>query len=98
MRLRKFYDEAQQPNQTQLEAWQTLDHLLEDNAMGFETEPDGLNDTWLKLSKAHNSSPKIWMDAYSAVFGICGGMRLVTLDKDFKNFEPMGLDVLLLRV
>jgi predicted nucleic acid-binding protein len=36
------------------------------------------------------------MDAYLAAFAICGGMRLVTLNKDLKNFEPMGLDLLLL--
>lgn len=64
--------------------------------MGFETEPDGLDDTWLKLSETHTPSPKIWMDAYLAAFAISGGIRLITLDKDFKNFEPMGLNVLLL--
>ncbi|MFN9565849.1 MAG: hypothetical protein ACK572_02405 [Akkermansiaceae bacterium] len=37
MSLRKFY----------VEAWQALDHLLEDDAMGFETEADGLDDIWL---------------------------------------------------
>jgi len=69
---------------------------LEDDAMGFETEPDGLDDIWLKLSETHTPSPNIWMDAYLAAFAISGGIRLVTLDKDFKNFEPMGLNVLLL--
>ena len=64
--------------------------------MGFETEPDGLDDIWLKLSETHTPSPKIWMDAYLAAFAISGGIRLVTLNKDFKNFEPMGLNVLLL--
>jgi|688.fasta_scaffold98139_4 toxin-antitoxin system PIN domain toxin len=81
---------------TNLEAWQALDRLLEDDATGFATEPEGLDDVWRKLSETHTSSPKIWMDAYLAAFAICGGMRFVTLDKDFKNFEPMGLDLLLL--
>ena len=74
MSLRKFY----------VEAWQALDHLLEDDAMGFETEADGLDDIWLKLSETHTPSPKIWMDAYLATFAICSSMRLVTLNKDLK--------------
>jgi hypothetical protein len=36
------------------------------------------------------------MDAYLAAFAICGAMRLVTLDKDFQNFESRGLDLHLL--
>ena len=36
------------------------------------------------------------MDAYLAAFAISGGMHLVTLDKDFRSFESMGLDLLLL--
>ncbi|MFN5638664.1 MAG: hypothetical protein ACK5AA_03870 [Akkermansiaceae bacterium] len=74
MSLRKFY----------VEAWQALDHLLEDDAMGFETEADGLDDIWLKLSETHTPSPKIWKDAYLATFAICSSMRLVTLNKDLK--------------
>ncbi len=81
---------------TNLESWRALDHLLEDDATGFATEPEGMDDVWRKLSETHTSSPKIWMDAYLAAFAICGGMRFVTMDKDFKNYEPFGLDLLLL--
>lgn len=42
-------------------------------------------------------SPKIWMDAYLAAFAIAGGLRMVTLDGDFKAFVPQGLDLVLLR-
>jgi len=34
--------------------------------------------------------------AYLAAFAITSGMRLATLDKDFRNFEAKGLDVLIL--
>jgi toxin-antitoxin system PIN domain toxin len=79
-----------------LEAWVTLDQLMKDDAMGFETEPVGLDHLWRQLSEIQTPSPKVWMDAYLAAFAIAGGMRLVTLDKDFRTFESMGLDVLLL--
>jgi predicted nucleic acid-binding protein len=36
------------------------------------------------------------MDAYLAAFAIAGGLRLVTLDRDFKNFVPQRLDIELL--
>jgi predicted nucleic acid-binding protein len=36
------------------------------------------------------------MDAYLAAFAIQSGLRIVTLDKDFKNLELQGLDLLLL--
>jgi predicted nucleic acid-binding protein len=36
------------------------------------------------------------MDAYLASFAITARMRLVTMDKDFKNYERHGLDLLLL--
>ncbi|MCU0982595.1 MAG: PIN domain-containing protein [Pirellulaceae bacterium] len=79
-----------------LEAWLVLDRLTEDGATGFESEPAGLDPVWRHLSETQTPSPKVWMDAYLAAFAISGGMRLVTLDKDFRNFESMGLDWLLL--
>jgi toxin-antitoxin system PIN domain toxin len=78
------------------EAWLALDRLMEDDATGFETEPAGLDHVWRQLSSVETPSPKVWMDAYLAAFAISGGMRLVTLDRDFRNFESMGLDLLLL--
>jgi len=79
-----------------LEAWLALDRLMEDDATGFETEPAGLALVWRDLSETKTPSPKVWMDAYLAAFAITGGMRLATLDKDFRKFEAKGLDLLVL--
>jgi toxin-antitoxin system PIN domain toxin len=78
------------------EAWEAHDRLMEDDVTGFEIEPAGVDMIWRQLSASQTPSPKVWMDAYLAAFAISGGMRLVTLDKDFRNYEPMGLDLLLL--
>ena len=51
---------------------------------------------WRTLAAADSASPKVWMDAYLAAFAIAGGLRLVTLDRDYKNFVPQGLDLVLL--
>ncbi len=82
---------------TNLKAWEVIDELMTDVAIGVEEEPYGLDPVWRRLSECGAPSPKVWMDAYLAAFAITAGLRLVTLDKDFRNFESSGLDLLLLR-
>ncbi len=77
-------------------AWGVLDQLMGDDATGFEEEPQGIDLVWRQLADGDTSSPKLWMDAYLAAFAITAGLRMVTLDKDFRNFESHGLDLLLL--
>jgi toxin-antitoxin system PIN domain toxin len=81
---------------TNREAWAALDQLMADDATGFEMEPHGLDLVWRQMADGTTSSPKLWMDAYLAAFAIAAGLRMVTLDKDFRNFESHGLDLLLL--
>ncbi len=81
---------------TNSEAWGVLDRLLEDDATGFAPEPEGLDPVWRRLSEGGAPSPKTWMDAYLAAFAIVGGMRLVSLDHGFRQYESAGLDLLLL--
>ena len=64
-------------------AWAALDQLMAD-------------ETWRQLADGDAASPKRWADAYLAAFATTGGLRMVTLDKDFLNFESHGLDLLLL--
>lgn len=59
-------------------------------------EPRGTLPVWHALSARDSASPKVWMDAYLAAFATAGGLRMVTLDRDFKNFVPHGLDLSLL--
>lgn len=59
-------------------------------------EPSGLESRWLELARLPSASPKVWMDAYLAAFAILHGMVLVTLDRDFRNFEKLGLKLRLL--
>jgi len=60
-------------------------------------EPRGTLALWHMMSALDSASPKVWMDAYLAAFAITGGLRMLTLDQDFRNFEPQGLDLTLLR-
>ena len=60
-------------------------------------EPRGTLALWQAMSALDSASPKVWMDAYLAAFAISGGLRLLTLDQDFRNFVPRGLDLALLQ-
>jgi uncharacterized protein len=60
-------------------------------------EPPDTKALWLHLADRQTASPKLWMDAYLAAFAISGNFRFVTFDKDFRQFEPHGLDLHLLQ-
>jgi len=57
------------------------------------SEPPGLVPLWERLAARETPSPKVWMDAYLASFAIAGGLRMVTLDRDFKAYESHGLNL-----
>ena len=58
--------------------------------------PPGVLALWRRLASRDTASPKVWMDAYLAAFAIIGGLRLVSLDHDFKSYEAKGLALVLL--
>lgn len=64
--------------------------------VAFIAEPPSTRDLWLKLSDSSFASPKVWMDAYLAALAISANLRLVTFDKDFLQFQPLGLNLHLL--
>ena len=75
----------------------TLDSLQALAQVSWRDEPPSLFEKWRSLATLDSASPKVWMDAYLAAFAITGGLRMVTLDKDFKNFVPQGLDLNLIQ-
>lgn len=62
----------------------------------FAEEIAATRERWFALADRGTASPKLWMDAYLAAFAITGNWRLVTLDKDFLQFESHGLELDLL--
>jgi uncharacterized protein len=78
------------------ESWLALEALQALPQVAWRDEPPGVLPHWRNLAALDTSSPKVWMDAYLAAFAIAGGLRLVTLDSDFKNFESQGLKLTLL--
>ena len=59
-------------------------------------EPPGTFALWQHIAARDTASPKVWMDAYLAAFAISGGLRMATLEHDFRNFVAHGLELNLL--
>jgi len=91
--IAKGYGESPLTNQGALI---TMDALQALPQVAWRDEPPGVFARWRTLAASDTASPKVWMDAYLAAFAIQGGFRMVTLDKDFKNFVAQGLDLELL--
>jgi toxin-antitoxin system PIN domain toxin len=91
--LLKAYGAEGMTNRDALAALSALEALPQ---VCERAEPSGAAALWRRLASRDSASPKVWMDAWLAAFAITGGMRLVTLDRDFRNWEAEGLDLLLL--
>jgi len=76
------------------DALQVLDALQALPQVGAMEEAPGMRALWRQLATRDTASPKVWMDAYLASFAIAGGLRMVTLDRDFNQFAPRGLNLL----
>lgn len=59
-------------------------------------EPPGVLALWHRLASCDTASPKTWMDAYLGAFAIAAGLRMISLDQDFKKFVTHGLDLVLI--
>ena len=76
------------------QAWAAVRSVAAQDAVGFEHEPDGIEEHLAALVVKRASSPGWWSDAYLAAFALAGGHRFATFDHGFRRFE--GLDLILL--
>ena len=93
--LAKTYGVAPLTNQDALMALDSLQALPQ---VAWRDESPGVFGQWRSLAASPalaSAPPKVWMDAYLAAFAMASGLRLVTLDRDFKNYVPQGLDLVL---
>ena len=65
---------------TQEQAWLAYDRFLA-AGVRFVHEPPTLDGKFRSLSRAANSSPKEWADAYLAAFALEADLQLATFDK-----------------
>lgn len=91
--LHKAYGAERMTNR---DALVVLDTLQPFPYVALRDESSGVFALWCQMAGADTASPKVWMDAYLAVLAIAGGLTLVSLDRDFKNFVQRGLDLAML--
>lgn len=93
--LLKAYGAESLSNRDALLAFNTLMALTQ---VREREEPSGVCALWHRMASRDTASPKVWMDAYLAAFAITAGLRMVTLDRDFRNFATHGLDCVLIEL
>ena len=76
------------------DAWDWYERLLEDDRIGFISEPNQLASNWKRLARIDTASPKLWMDSYLAAFAIAAGCQLVTTDAGFQKFKGLSVHLL----
>lgn len=80
---------------TNTDAWATFDLILADDRIALDPgEPAGIATFWRQFASRTSPSPKLWMDAYLAAFARSGGYRLVTIDRAFRQFRSLDLELL----
>ena len=75
-------------------AWNLLEKLLEDERVDFMPEPPGIDSVLPTLFNHTGPTSKLVTDAYLAAFAIAASRRLVTLDRGFRQFRGLDLDLL----
>lgn len=78
---------------TNRDALVALDALQALPQVSVRDEPPGVFAQWRSLASSDSAAPKVWMDAYLAAFALRGGLRMLTIDRDFHKFVQQGLDV-----
>jgi len=85
------------PKATNGDAWAAFQTFLALPQVDVIDEPPELGRSWCQLGAIEQAAPKRWMDAYLAAFAITAGLPLISLDQDFRQFEPEGLTLQLLQ-
>jgi toxin-antitoxin system PIN domain toxin len=75
-------------------AWNLLEKLLEDERVDFVPEPSGVDSVLPTLFNYSGPTSKLVTDAYLTAFAIAASRRLVTLDRGFRQFRGLDLDLL----
>lgn len=77
-----------------LDAWSLIQELLQDERLDFVAEPTDLDSVLPALLKYPIPTGKLVADAYLAAFAITDSRRLVTLDRGFRQFGGLRVDLL----
>jgi toxin-antitoxin system PIN domain toxin len=75
-------------------AWRLIEELLQDERVDFVAEPAHLDSVLPTLLNYPIPTGKLVTDAYLAAFAIGAALRLTTLDRSFRQFRGLEVDLL----
>lgn len=75
-------------------AWRLIDELLQDERLDFIAEPREFESIFPTLLNHPIPTGKLVGDAYLAAFSIASPCRLVTLDRGFRQFSGLEVELL----
>jgi uncharacterized protein len=75
-------------------AWRLIDELAQDERIDFISEPDLLHSVLPALLNYTIPTGKLIGDAFLAAFSIAGSRRMVTLDRGFRQFKGLDVEIL----
>jgi len=75
-------------------AWRLIDELAQDERIDFVPEPDLLDSVLPTLLNHPVPNGKLIGDAYLAAFSIAASLRMVTLDRGFRQFKGLDVEIL----
>lgn len=83
------------PPLSNAQAWDAYRQFTDDDRVGpLASEPAGIEAIWKRFSSRNTASPKLGMDSYLAAFAISAGMTFVTIDKAFRQFSGLDLQLI----
>jgi toxin-antitoxin system PIN domain toxin len=75
-------------------AWRLIEELIDDERLDFLAEPPQLEEILPSLLVYPIPTGKLVNDAYLAAFAIAASRRLVTLDRGFRQFRGLEVELL----
>jgi toxin-antitoxin system PIN domain toxin len=78
---------------SQKEAWKCYDSISRDDRVAFSDEPPDIEDVWRRLTSSRYQRHRFWTDAYLAAFAICAQLPFSTLDRGFRQYRGLTLDL-----
>jgi toxin-antitoxin system PIN domain toxin len=75
-------------------AWILLEELLADERLEFIAEPPLVDSVFPTLLQYRAPTSKLVGDAYLAAFAIAASRRMVTLDRGFRQFKGLAVELL----
>jgi uncharacterized protein len=76
------------------DAWRMYDAFTDDPRVTFTQEPEDLEELWRGHTQGRLFSPKVWNDAFLAAFTQAAGLKLVTFDKGFVQYQNVNVTIL----